>query len=90
MNKYKSFFQDKDGKIVIGQFPNWQLFLAGFFYIFRYINKQNIQAVGFWGLNITLLYWSYLEIRLGVNGWRKLLGTLVLISIGYNIISISN
>lgn len=76
-----NFFKDKDGNVVIAQFPNWPLFLAAIFYILKYTNIDILLVVGQWGFFVTMIYWSYLEIRYGVNSWRKLLGLLVIFSL---------
>lgn len=78
-NKLVNFFKDKDGKIVIGQFPNWPLFLAGGFYILGYLDNELAKTISSYGVFTAMIYWSYLEIFFGVNSWRKLLGLIVAI-----------
>ncbi len=73
------FFKTKDGHIVIGQFPNWPLFLATGFYFLESWGTGDWKTLGSVGLTTTLIYWSYLEIRFGVNGWRKFVGWSVLL-----------
>ena len=74
-----NFFKDKNGKIVIAQFPNRPLFIAAFFYAIQFINNDLTMVIGKWGFFITLMYWAYLEIVSGVNSWRKFLGLSVAI-----------
>jgi len=74
----REFFSDKDGKIVIAQTPNPPLLIAIAFFIFGFVPNSSLQLISMWGLQITLLYWSYLEITSGVNLWRKFLGAATL------------
>lgn len=67
--KVSNFFKDKNGKVVIAQFPNWPLVLAIIFWILKFPL----------GVIISLIYWSYLEIVSGVNTFRKTLGIIVLV-----------
>ena len=83
----QNIFKDKTGKIIIGQWPNWPIWLTLAFYILRFIPNRLIQSVSSLGVNLTLLYWSYLEITEGVNTFRKLIGISVAISQFYLIIS---
>lgn len=84
MDRVRRFFTTKDGRLVIGQWPNWSLWLAIFFWMMQYLPVNQAQVVSLWGMRISLIYWAYLEIRFGVNGFRRLLGFIVLswISIG--------
>lgn len=71
----ENFFKDKDGKVVIAQFPNVPL--IGWF-IFLILSKLNFQDQ--WSdilvfLSSAFLFtWAYLEITEGVNYFRRLLG----------------
>lgn len=82
------FFRDKNGNIVIAQFPN--LPLIGWFICFcisRIIPFGNQHlSESFYILSLCFLFtWSYLELTQGVNYFRKCLGlggiTLVVINI---------
>lgn len=84
----KNFFKDKKGRVVVGQWPNWPLWLAIFFFILGFIPVVELRTISFWGLTISLTYWSYLEIFFGVNSWRRILGILVLGSQIYKIASL--
>jgi hypothetical protein len=77
--KIKRFFQDSQGKIVIAQWPNTSLWLVIGFFAIGLFPQPLLQSISFWGVLLSLVYWSYLEISSGVNGWRKLLGIVVLI-----------
>lgn len=75
----KRFFQDAQGRIVIGQWPNTSLWLAIGFFLLGLVQQPMAQELSFWGVTICLINWSYLEISSGVNRWRQLLGTVVMI-----------
>ena len=67
----KNLFHDQDGRVVIAQAPNIS---GGLTIIFILLKWRPLAA-------ITGLYWSYLEIRYGVNDFRKVLGAVVAIMI---------
>lgn len=67
----KNVFYDQDGKLVIVQAPNWSGALTIFFILVKW---RSLAA-------ITGLYWAYLEIRYGVNYFRRGLGAFVVVMI---------
>ena len=76
------WFRTKDGDIVVAQQPNAPLLIfivAGFFGVVSYH--------GFWHslaqiiALISILVWGFLEIRSGVNRFRRLLGKIALVSV---------
>lgn len=67
----KRIFRTQEGKIVIAQAPN----ISGALTIIFILLKWRPLAA------ITGLYWSYLEIRYGVNYFRRILGAAVAIMI---------
>lgn len=71
-----NFFRTKEGKIVIAQAPN----ISGALTIIFILLKLRPFAA------VTGLYWSYLEIRYGVNYFRRVLGSAVAIMIVMEII----
>ena len=84
----KNFFKDKNGKIIIGQWPNWPLWLAlGLFFIGK-IPVSELQVFSTWAMIPTMLYWSYLEIFHGDNSFRRVLGTLVALNFIYNLLQL--
>jgi len=72
-----NFFKDNKGRVVIVQWPNTPLWIAIAFFVLTLLPFPITGQIGSWGLTISLLYWSYLEIIYGVNSWRKLLGLAV-------------
>jgi hypothetical protein len=66
-----NFFRTNEGKIIIAQAPNISGILTITFILLRW---RPLAAV-------TGLYWSYLEIRYGVNYFRKILGSFVALMI---------
>lgn len=67
----KKLFITKEGKIVIAQLPNFSGALTILFILLKW---RSAAAV-------TGLYWSYLEIRHGVNYFRRILGGVVALMI---------
>lgn len=85
--KVKAFCSDNDGKIVLGQVPNFPLIAWFLFKVMSLIaNSKGIKT----SLDIVSLVflsiWALLEITKGVNGFRKTLGTIVLIAIAINVL----
>ena len=74
----KKFFQDKDGKIVLGQSPN--LPIIGWFVslVLSFALHSGSISNGFKSLSSAfLLLWAYLEITDGVSYFRRFLGVIV-------------
>lgn len=77
----KLLFQDNTGKYVIGQPPNVPVYL-----ILAGVIGQSL-ARGAWHDGFQLLFygaaftWSYLEMRFGESGVRRVMGVLVMIGI---------
>lgn len=80
MKTFTNFFRDAQGRIVIAQWPNYPLWIAIVCFILTRLSIPVLHDIGFWGLIISLLYWSYLEIVSGVNTWRRFLGVVVALS----------
>jgi hypothetical protein len=80
MKFFSNFFKDHQGRIVIAQWPNSSLWIAIVCFLLTQLSVQILSDIGFWGLIISLLYWSYLEMTSGVNTWRRLLGLVVTLS----------
>jgi hypothetical protein len=77
MKFFSNFFRDPQGRIVIAQWPNYPLWIAIVCFILARLSVPVLHNIGFWGLIISLLYWSFLEIISGVNTWRRFLGLVV-------------
>lgn len=77
MRKLSKFFRDSRGNVVLIQFPNVPILLVGTLSLLQYGANATVIFYSSWAIKILLLYWSYLEIRFGVNGFRKLLGVVV-------------
>lgn len=80
------FFTDKEGTIVIGQFPNRSLLVAMVLYFLRFVNPQ-LLLVSTICTPFIMMYWAYLEITQGVNDWRKFLGVVVGVYFLYQLIT---
>ena len=87
MNILRNFFTDTHGSVVIAQWPNWPLWGVIFFVLLQQIPNAELQALATWAITLLLLYWSYLEIRYGVNSWRRTLGAFIFISQFLKIVS---
>lgn len=85
MNKFKELlFQDNTGKYVIGQPPNMMVYvmLVG---ILGSKLTSGVLASGFDLLFFGAAFcWSYLEIRFGESGIRRVFGVVLLIAIFYS------
>lgn len=75
-------FRDKKGRIVITQSPNLALFGWILFEIVSLILGKGRFKEAFQGLaTASLFVWAYLETTIGVNLFRKLFGSVVMIII---------
>jgi hypothetical protein len=85
----KRFFEDKDGKLTIIQFPNplllaWLVILATTLMPIDSEFKTQLQTV-----NTAILFaWSYLEVSQGSSNFRRALGTVIMILIILGLFSI--
>ncbi|MGI9027598.1 MAG: hypothetical protein ACR2FM_01995 [Candidatus Saccharimonadales bacterium] len=72
-------FRDKNGHIVLWQWPNFLLWAWLIITILSHIFKQDQPRTGLELTASALLFsWAYLEITSGVNYFRKALGIIVL------------
>ena len=76
------WFRDRStGKLVFGQFPNWPLWL----WLAAVVVDAVFHPAGALGAVLTvvrtgaLVIWAVMEVGWGVNPWRRLLGTVVLV-----------
>ena len=76
---------DKTGRIVLAQWPNGPLWAAIGFYGLRWVGLAGVSE---WGVTVAMLYWSYLELVSGVNGFRKVLGLLVGVATVYKLVGL--
>lgn len=72
------------------QFPNWPIWVALALYFVPWLGNDTLTLTSQWLTKVVLLYWSYLEIRFGVNGFRKSLGVFVALSQIYGLINLLN
>lgn len=73
-------FRDSQGRIIVIQSANLPLKLWFYFGLASWVLGRF--SIGYYfGLarDISLIYWAYLEIRHGVNLWRRFLGLVILI-----------
>lgn len=72
------FFQDKHGKLVIGQSPNAPILAWAILVVANlFLHNPHVAILQ----NTVLFAWAYLELTEGVNYFRKLLGAVVLIGV---------
>lgn len=77
-----NFFKDDTGRIVIWQSPNVPLYGWAIFKILSLVVASEHLRSGSSQLSTAFLFvWSYLEVTKGVNVFRRLLGTVVLVVI---------
>lgn len=83
------FRNRKTGAITIVQFPNlplW-LFIAGSVVLRLVVEPRgNARAVVIVFTTASLAIWAFLELGLGVNPWRRILGAVVLASTVYGVL----
>jgi hypothetical protein len=85
-SKHHKFFLDKDGHLVLWQFPNTPLVGWGIFKLLSMIVSRGHVQTGFAMLSSAFLFtWAFLEITKGANHFRRLLGLLafVIVVVGY-------
>lgn len=79
---YNKCFCDETGKLTIIQFPNLSGGLTVGFIVLGWIFSTGVIHTIFRGsAAVTGLWWAYLEMRYGVNYFRKALGVFVVIVI---------
>ncbi len=75
------WFENRDtGEITIAQFPNWPLWaVLSLWVIGPFLDDGSVPSdiIG-WATSGLWVYWAWLELRHGVNPWRRLLGLLVI------------
>lgn len=76
MERIKQIFKTKDDEYVIGQFPNAPLIAAFILWVGARLYENDLLVLGYRG---ALLVWALLEIVWGVNAWRRILGSCVLL-----------
>lgn len=77
MDYLNKLFKNKDGKVVIWQFPNAPLLVAIAAWLLRHFTEGTLHTIGdgvFFG---AILVWAGLEVFSGVNYFRRGLGLLV-------------
>lgn len=78
----KNFFKDKDGHIVIWQWPNVPLWGWIIFKLLSFSIDQEQLRVGFAKLSAASLFvWAYLEITKGDSYFRRFIGGIVMLGI---------
>jgi hypothetical protein len=76
------FFQDKSGKVVVGQAPNLSISCWIVLKIVMLFLPGGHTKTGFGHLADAVLFvWAYLELFDGVNYFRRVLGFVVMVSI---------
>ena len=82
------FRNRRTGAITIAQFPNVPLwmFIAGSLVLRLAEPHGNARAIVTVFTTASLTIWAFLEIALGVNPWRRILGAVVLAATVYGIV----
>lgn len=84
MQSVKKFFQDKNGKWTIGQFPNLPIAIWAVLTVISLLMAESPLRTNIEQLKAAvLLVWAYLEVSDGDSGFRRLLGGIVLLFIVY-------
>jgi len=83
-NIYKKLFLDKNGRFVVAQFPNVPIIIWLTTVILnKFVHAQPANTVLSIIGTVFLTVWALLEIYSGVNLFRKLLGSVVLLYVVY-------
>lgn len=79
-------FRDEDDEVVLTQLPNWQLTGAITAWLLQFVISDgtfhDTMRVIF---TVLMVFWAYEEIVNGVNGFRRILGAIVLAIICINL-----
>lgn len=78
-------FVTKDGQVVIAQMPNAPLIIAFIADGVSYVSRGETKTISTWIAQIAFVIWSIMEIGWGVNPFRRILGAVVLILMGFAI-----
>lgn len=71
-------WRDKDGDVVIAQWPNvWLIIWVILEVISLFVSSHLIEEVTWWAATAALAIWSLLEIFQGVNYFRRALGVCI-------------
>lgn len=70
-------FKNNSGKVVLAQQPNLPVIIAFILVIGSWIFTNNLGDFFRVGFYFALLWWSWLELAYGVNGFRRMLGLAV-------------
>ena len=76
------WFENREtGEITVAQFPNWPLFGIGAGWLVRAVSDVGSPVHDAAGVAVTALwiYWGADELVRGVNPWRRVLGSVVLV-----------
>jgi hypothetical protein len=76
------WFENREtGKITVGQFPNWPLFAIGGAWIVGRIadDASRLHDIAAVAATALWFYWAADELLRGVNPWRRLLGSGVIL-----------
>lgn len=82
MEWFRWWFENREtGDITVAQFPNWPLFGVGFGWAVGLIADEGSLSHDIAGVGVAALwlYWGADELVRGVNPWRRLLGTAVIV-----------
>lgn len=70
--------EDKNGNIVIAQRPNWPIIGWSIFFVIDLLNVQDtIDTTAKVIALVFILIWSGMEIFLGVNTFRRIVGVVI-------------
>ncbi len=79
-------FKDENDKVVLAQFPNWQLAGAMVAWLVQFVISDGIfHDVARVIFIVFIIFWAYEEIAHGVNGFRRILGLGVLTMISLDL-----
>lgn len=81
-------FRDRrTGRIVIGQFPNWPLWVFAAAWIVAMVTQGDVARWARGASWVALAFWAADELVRGVNPWRRILGIGTLAYVAWRVLS---
>lgn len=78
--RFIDIFKTRDGAVVIGQKPNLPLIVWFVAFILRRVFPDGALGIGIYVIGFLALFiWAWLELFMGVNIFRRILGFVVLV-----------
>ena len=78
--RFIDIFKTRDGRVVLGQKPNLPLVVWFVAFILRLVFPDGAFGLGMYVISFVAIFiWAWLELFMGVNIFRRILGFVVLV-----------